>query len=65
MLGLPGEESGEVWLLIADRPEQLVFVAPVERRLANEHLVQQHAEAPPVDAVRVLHAFDDLKECLG
>ena len=39
---------------------QYAEVLPVERRLADEHLVEQHAEAPPVHAVGVLHTLDDL-----
>ena len=54
MLGLLGEEPGEVGLLVADGPEQLVLVAPVEGGLPDQHLVEQDAEAPPVDAVGVL-----------
>ena len=52
---------GEEGLLVADRPEELVLVAAVERRLAHHHLVQQDPERPPVHAVRVLHALDNLK----
>ena len=59
---LLGEESWEVSLLVADRPEQLVLVAPVERRLTDQHLVEEDAEGPPVHAVRVLHPLDDLSE---
>ena len=62
LLGLLGEEPREVGLLVADRPEQLVLVAPVERRLPDQHLVEQDAEGPPVHAVRVLHPLDDLGE---
>ena len=39
---------------------QYAEVLPVERRLADQHLVEQHAEAPPVHAVGVLHTLDDL-----
>ena len=62
LLGLLGEEAGEVSLLVADRPEQLVLVATVERRLPDQHLVEEDAKGPPVHAVRVLHPLDDLSE---
>lgn len=42
------------WYLIADGPEQLVLVAAAERRLADQHFVQQHAERPPVDGLIVV-----------
>ena len=61
LLGLLGEEAGEVGLLVADRPEQLVLVATVERRLPDQHLVEEDAKGPPVHAVAVLQALDDLK----
>ena len=61
LLGLLGEEAGEVGLLVADRPEQLVLVAAVEGRLADEHLVEEDTEGPPVHAVGVLHPLDDLR----
>ena len=57
---LPAEEPREVGLFVADRPEQFVLVTAVEGRLADQHLVEQHAEGPPVHAVRVVEAFDDL-----
>ena len=57
---LLGEKAGEVGLLVADGPEQLILVAPVEGRLPDKHLVQEDTEAPPVHTVRVLHPLDDL-----
>ncbi len=60
VLGLSAEEPGEVWLLVADGPEELVLVASVEGRLPYQHLVQQDSERPPVHTVGVLQAFDDL-----
>ena len=61
VLGLAGEEPGEVRGLVTNGPEQLVLIAAVEGALADEHLVEEDPEAPPVDAVSVLHALDDLK----
>ena len=60
MLGLPGEEPGEVGLLIADGPEQFVLVTAVEGRLTDQHLVQEDAKGPPVHTVGVLQTFNDL-----
>lgn len=51
---LLGEIVREPRYLVADRPEQLVLVAATERRLADEHLVHQHTERPPVDGLIVL-----------
>ena len=55
-----GEEARVVGLLVADTPEELVFVAAVEWRLAHHHFVEQDAERPPVDALVILQTFDDL-----
>ena len=61
VLGLAGEKPREVGGLVTNGPEQLVLVAAVEGALANEHLIEEDAEAPPVHAVGVLHALDDLE----
>ena len=59
-LGLFGEEARVIGLLVADAPEEFVFVAAVEGRLADDHFVEEDAERPPVDALVVLQPFDDL-----
>ena len=61
VFGLAAEEPREVGLLVADGPEELVLVAAVEGRLPDHHLVEEDAERPPVHAVRVLQALNDLK----
>lgn len=40
--------------------EQLLFIAAVERRLTDQHLVQQHSERPPVHSAVVLLTQQDL-----
>ncbi len=47
--------------VVQDAVEQVVLVVPVERRLADQHLVQQHAERPPVHRRVVLPAAQDLQ----
>lgn len=61
MLGLFGEELGKESLLVANRPEKLIFVATVKRRLAQEHFVEQNPKRPPINAIIILQALDDLK----
>ena len=61
VFGLPTQEPGEVGLLVADGPEELVLVAAVEGRLPDHHLVEEDAERPPVHAVRVLQTLYYLK----
>ena len=61
VLGLPGEEPGEVGLLVADGPEELVLIAAVEGRLPDQHLVEEDPERPPVHTVGVLQPLDNLK----
>ena len=60
LIRLPGEVLRIERLLVADRPEELVLVTAVEGRLPHEHLVQEDPERPPVNAVRILQALDDL-----
>lgn len=40
--------------------KQLLFIAAVERRLTDQHLVQQHSEWPPVHRAVVLLTQQDL-----
>lgn len=51
--GLEREESGVAHLVVDDGVEDLLLVVPGKRRLADEHLENEHAEAPPVDRPRV------------
>ena len=45
-----------------DGLEQLVLVVPLEGRLADQHLVHQHAKGPPVYREGVLLPQQDLRE---
>lgn len=40
--------------LVADGPEQLVFITAAERTLPDQHLIEKHAERPPVNRLIVL-----------
>lgn len=44
----------------ADRLKQLVLVVSVERRLTNEHLIQQDSKGPPVHGEGILLPQQDL-----
>lgn len=44
----------------SDGVEKLFFVLPVERRLTNEHLIEEHAERPPVNRMVVFLTQQDL-----
>lgn len=48
-------------MFVADAPEELVLVATVKRRLTHYHFVEQDAKRPPIYALVVLEAFDNLK----
>jgi len=48
-------------VVLGDGREQLVLVLAVERRLAGQHLVEQHAERPPVHGAPVRLVEDDLR----
>lgn len=62
VLGVLGEPAGVGGVVSADGQEELLLVVAVERRLANEHLVQQYPERPPVHGAAVLLAEQDLEE---
>jgi len=47
MLCLPAEKPWKVWLFVADGPEELVFVAAIERALPDEHFVKKNSKGPP------------------
>jgi hypothetical protein len=49
-------------LVLEDRIEDLVLVVAAERRLAEEHLVDENAKRPPVDGAPVALLEEDL-EC--
>ena len=47
-------------LVLKDRVKDLVLVVAAERRLAQEHLVQQNAKRPPVNCTTVALLEQDL-----
>jgi hypothetical protein len=51
--------------MIGDGRKQLLLVFAVERGLAHQHLVQQHAEGPPVDGLAVWLVMDNLEWIIG
>lgn len=61
VLRVLAEPAGVGGVVGADGQEELLLVVAVERRLANEHLVQQHPERPPVHRAAVLLAQQDLE----
>ena len=60
VLGVLGQPGGVGGVVSADGLEQGLLVLPMEGGLANQHLVQQHAERPPVHRTVVLLAQQDL-----
>lgn len=61
VLGLLLEPARVEGTVHADGVEQLLLVLPVEGRLADQHLVEEHAEGPPVHGVVVLLAQQNLQ----
>ena len=60
------ERLGDLEVAAADLLEEHVAVAAVEGRQARQHLVEQRAEAPPVDSAPVARAVQHLRrEVLG
>jgi len=60
-LGLLGDPARVVGGVRPDGLKQLVLVVALEGRLADEHLVHQHAEGPPVHREGVLLSEEDLR----
>lgn len=60
VLGVLTEPAGIEGVVCSYGLEQLLFVAAVERRLADEHLVEQHSKRPPVHRAVVLLTQQDL-----
>lgn len=60
VLGVFGEPTRIDGVVCSYGLKQLFLVAAVERRLTDEHLVQQHAERPPVHWAVVLLPQQDL-----
>ncbi|RUS69786.1 hypothetical protein EGW08_022453, partial [Elysia chlorotica] len=69
--GLPRRAVRVARGVMEDGVEQIVLVIPMERRLTDEHFVEQDSERPPIHAGIVLVTFDDLNviwspaECAG
>ena len=57
---LLGDPARVVRRVVTDRVEEVILVVTVEGRLTNQHLVKQHAEAPPINRAVVLVAFQYL-----
>lgn len=60
VLGLLVDPARIMGRVHADGLKQLVLVVPVERRLTDQHLVQQDSKGPPVHGEGVLLAQQDL-----
>lgn len=60
ILGLLGDPAGIMRRVHTDGLEKLVLIVTVEGGLANEHLVEQDSEGPPVHGEGVLQALQDL-----
>lgn len=61
ILGLLGDPAGIMRRVHSDGLEKLVLVVAVEGGLANEHLVEEDSEGPPVHGEGVLLALQDLR----
>ena len=59
--GLEGEEPRVPDLVVDDAVEHLLFVVARKRRLADQHLEDEDAEAPPVDRARVRRLRQDFR----
>ena len=59
--GVLGQPAGVEGIVGADGLEQFLLVVPVKGRLANQHLVQQHPERPPVHRGAILLSQQDLQ----
>lgn len=51
--GIAGHRDRVQWLIFEDGVEDFVLVVSAERRLAEQHLVHEHAESPPVDGTAI------------
>ena len=59
-LGLSRQRLWVGHVVVGDGREQLLLVLAVERRLPDQHLVEQDPESPPVDRLSVRLVVDDL-----
>ena len=55
------QETGEGYLVVADRVKQLLLILPSEGGLAGDHLVAEHAVRPPVHRETIALSLDDLR----
>lgn len=60
VLGLLVDPAGVMGRVHTDGLKELVFIVAMERRLANQHLVQQDSKGPPVHGEGVLLTQQDL-----
>lgn len=54
VLDLLVDPAGIMGSVHADRLKQLILVISMERRLPNQHLIQQDSKRPPVDGEGIL-----------
>lgn len=59
--GVAGHVDGVEGLVGEDGVVDFVFVFAAERRLLQQHLVDQNAEGPPVDGTAVLFVEENLR----
>lgn len=59
--GLLGEPDRVEHVVVQDGLEQVVFVVGLEGGLPRQHLVQEHAQRPPVHGRTVLQLLQDLE----
>ena len=55
-----GKKTWIVGLFVANAPEEFVLIAAVEWRLSHNHFVEEDAKRPPINALIVFEAFDNL-----
>ena len=60
LFSLFGQGLGVGDVVVRDGSEQFLLVFAVERRLADQHFVEQDAVSPPIDAAPVRLVQDDL-----
>ena len=60
--GLLADPARVVWCVVTDALEEVLLVVPVEGRLPDKHLVQQHTERPPIHGRVVQLPFENLKK---
>lgn len=65
LLRLLGQRLWVGDVVVGDGGEQLLLVLAVERRLADEHFVEQHPVSPPIHALAVRLVLNNLQHNRG